>query len=62
MTEREELEREINQLTETVQADWQALRSSSTSDEGRATLLHAIEVRYAELDRLQTRLALLLAA
>ena len=61
MTEQEELEREIYQLTQIIRADRHALQSSGTPDEVKAALLLAIEPRYAQLNRLKARLEFLAA-
>ena len=59
MVELKKLEREIHQLTEIIRADLNALRSSGTPDEVKAVLQHAIEARYAQLNRLKARLGFL---
>ena len=59
MTEREKLEREIYELTRIIGMDMAALRSQSTSDRDRGILQQAVELRTAELRRLNQKLAAL---
>jgi hypothetical protein len=60
MTEREELEREIYELTQIIGADSGALRSASTSATDKANLRRAVEMRAARLSLLQEALTSLL--